>query len=142
MQELTGSLHKATSALTAELGREPTIPELAARVGAEVEEVVSALDAAEAYSAASLDLPVGQDPDSASLGEMLGGEDPGFELAVDREVLRGLLAELSARDKRILLLRFFRGMTQTEIGEELGVSQMQVSRLIARILSELRAGFG
>lgn len=141
MQELTGSLHKAMSALTAELGREPTIAELAARVGVETEEVVEALDAAEAYSTASLDLPVSQDQDSASVGDTIGGDDPGFELAVDREVLRGLVGGLGARDKRILLLRFFRGMTQAEIGEELGVSQMQVSRLITRILEQLREGF-
>ena len=142
LQELTGSLHKATDALTAELGREPTVGELAVRLNVETEEIVEALDAADAYSTASLDHPVGQDDDSASLGEMLGGEDPGFELAVDREVLRGLVGELNARDKRILLMRFFRGMTQAEIGEELGVSQMQVSRLITRILGQLRAGFG
>jgi RNA polymerase sigma-B factor len=141
MQELTGSLHKATEALTTELGREPTIVELAARVGVETEELVEALDAAEAYSTASLDHPVGQEEDAASLGEMLGGEDPGFELAVDREVLRHLIADLCERDKRILLLRFFRGRTQSEIGEELGVSQMQVSRLSTRILGELRDGF-
>ena len=141
MQELTGSLHKATEALTTELGREPTILELAARVGVETEELVEALDAAEAYSTASLDHPVGQDEDAASLGELLGAEDPGFELAVDREVLRRLIVDLGERDKRILLLRFFRGRTQAEIGEELGVSQMQVSRLITRILGQLRDGF-
>ena len=97
MQELTGSLHKAMSALTAELGREPTIAELAARVGVETEEVVEALDAAEAYSTASLDLPVSQDQDSASVGDTIGGDDPGFELAVDREVLRGLVGGLGAQ---------------------------------------------
>jgi RNA polymerase sigma-B factor len=141
MQELTGSLHKAMGALTSKLGREPTVAELAAHVGVEAEEVIEALDAAEAYSTASLDLPVGQDQDSASVGDLIGGDDPGFELAVDREVLRGLVGGLSARDKRILLLRFFRGMTQSEIGEELGISQMQVSRLITRILNQLRDGF-
>jgi RNA polymerase sigma-B factor len=141
MQELTGSLHRATEALTTELGREPTIVELAARVGVETEELVQVLDAAEAYSTASLDHPVNQNEDAASLGEMLGGEDPGFELAVDREVLRGLITDLDERDKRILLLRFFRGRTQTEIGEELGVSQMQISRLITSILGRLRDGF-
>jgi RNA polymerase sigma-B factor len=142
MQELTGALHKAAEALAPELGRAPTIAELAARLGIETEEAVEALDASEAYHTASLDRPIGTQEDAACLGELLGHEDPGFELTVDREVLRGLVEELDERDKRILLLRFFRGLTQTEIGEELGISQMQVSRLIARILGALRAGFG
>jgi RNA polymerase sigma-B factor len=141
MQELTGALHRATHALTAELGRAPSIKELCERVDAEEDEVIEACDASEAYTTASLDHPVGPDPEGASLGDMLGADDPGYELAVDREVLRGLILGLDERDKRILLMRFFRGMTQAEIGEELGVSQMQVSRLITRILDGLRAGF-
>ncbi len=142
MQELTGAMHKAVDVLTTELGRPPTVPELAERLGVETEEAVAALDAAEAYSTASLDRPVGTDEDGASVGELIGDEDPGYELAVNRETLRGLVGKLGERDKRILLLRFFRGLTQAEIGEELGISQMQVSRLIARILGELRSGFG
>jgi RNA polymerase sigma-B factor len=142
MQELTGALHKATDALASELGREPTVAELAERVGVGSDEIVEALDAADAYSTASLDHPVADDEDSASLGEMIGGDDPGFELTDDREVLRLLVAELCERDKRILLLRFFRGRTQAEIGEELGISQMQVSRLLTKILNNLRDGFG
>jgi RNA polymerase sigma-B factor len=144
MQELTGAMHKAAETLATELGRAPTIAELAARLGIETEEAVEALDASEAYHTASLDRPIGMgtEEDGACLGELLGHEDPGFELTVDREVLRGLVEELGERDKRILLLRYFRGLTQTEIGEELGISQMQVSRLIARILGALRAGFG
>jgi RNA polymerase sigma-B factor len=141
MQELTGALHKGRDALIAELGREPSIMELAEHVGAEPDEVVEALDAAEAYNTASLDHPVGDDQEGASLGDLMGGDDPGFELTENREVLRALVAKLGERDKRILLLRFFRGRTQAEIGEELGVSQMQVSRLITRILHDLRAGF-
>ncbi|HEX4792004.1 MAG TPA: SigB/SigF/SigG family RNA polymerase sigma factor [Actinospica sp.] len=141
MQELTGALHKAVDVLTVELGRGPTIAELAVRLGAGPDEVVEALDAAEAYTTASLDHPVGHERDGASLGEMIGGDDPGFALTEDREVLRVLVGELCERDKRILLLRFFRGMTQAEIGEELEISQMQVSRLIARILGQLREGF-
>ena len=79
--------------------------------------------------------------DVRMLGEMLGDQDPAFDLMIDRQVLKGLVAGLGERDKRILLMRYFRGMTQTEIGVELGVSQMQVSRLLTRILTELRAGF-
>jgi RNA polymerase sigma-B factor len=144
MQELTGAMHKAADALTAELGRGPSLTELAERLGVETEELIEALDASEAYRTASLDRPIGRESaeGGASLGEMIGDEDPGFDLAVDREVLRGLVDELGERDKRILLMRFFRGMTQSEIGEQLGISQMQVSRLIAKILARLRDGFG
>ena len=144
MQELTGAMHKAVDALTVDLGRPPTVKELAASMGISTEELVETLDASEAYSTASLDRPIAHDgdEDGACLGEMIGGEDPGFEQAVDHEVLRGLVDELGERDRRILLMRFFRGMTQTEIGERLGISQMQVSRLIAKILARLRAGFG
>jgi RNA polymerase sigma-B factor len=144
MQELTGAMHKAADVLTAELGRAPSLPELAERLEVGTEELVEALDASEAYNTASLDRPVGSEgaEDGASLGEMLGDDDPGYELAVDREVLRGLVGQLGERDRRILLMRYFRGMTQSEIGERLGVSQMQVSRLIAKILATLRTGFG
>jgi RNA polymerase sigma-B factor len=141
MQELTGAMHRAADALTAELGRGPSLRELAERLGVEVDELVEALDASEAYRTSSLDHPVGREPDGACLGEMIGGEDPGYELAVNREVLRGLVDELGERDRRILSMRFFDGMTQSQIGDELGVSQMQVSRLIAKILAQLRSGF-
>jgi RNA polymerase sigma-B factor len=142
MQEVTGALHKAADEMTAESGRAPTIPELAERLGTSRDEIVEALDASEAYRTASLDHPAGVEPDGASLGELMGENDPGFDLAVDLEVLRGLVSGLVERDKRILLMRYFRNMTQSEIGEELGISQMQVSRLITRILGELRVGFG
>ena len=142
MQELSGALRKATDALTHDLGREPTIAELAERLGAEPEEIVEAIDAAGAYTTASLDHPVNTAEQGASLLEFMGEEDSRFEAVIDRQVLVDLLAKLGERDKRILLMRYFRGMTQAEIGTELGVSQMQVSRLLSRILRELRAGFG
>ncbi|HET9172350.1 MAG TPA: SigB/SigF/SigG family RNA polymerase sigma factor [Actinospica sp.] len=142
MQELTGAMHKASDVLTAQLGRSPSLPELAERLGVEVDELVEAIDASEAYRTASLDRPVGRDPDSASLGDLMGDEDPGYDLAVDREVLRGLVEELEERDRHILSMRFFDGLTQSQIGDKLGISQMQVSRLIAKILANLRAGFG
>ena len=142
LQELSGALRKAIEAMVSELGREPTVLELAERLEATEEEIVEAIDASEAYSTASLDHPVGEEPDGALLGEMLGDQDPAFDLMIDRQVLKGLVADLGERDKRILLMRYFRGMTQSEIGAELGVSQMQVSRLLTRILSQLRVGFG
>ena len=142
MQELSSALRKVTEALTQELGRSPSVAELADRVKATPEEVIEAMDAASAYTTASLDRPVRVDAaEGASLAEFVGGEDPRFEAVVNREVLKPLLAKLGERDKRILMMRFFRGMTQSQIGEELHVSQMQVSRLLTRILEDLRAGF-
>jgi RNA polymerase sigma-B factor len=82
------------------------------------------------------------DAEAAPLAGFLGREDSRFDAVVDREVLKTLLAKLGERDKRILVMRFFRGMTQSEIGEQLQVSQLQVSRLLTRVLEELRVGFG
>lgn len=142
MQELSSALRKATEQLTHDLGRSPTVAELAERLKADPEEITEALDATEAYTTASLDRPVRMESASATLTDFLGDDDPRFDAVVNREVLKPLLARLGERDKRILLMRFFRGMTQSEIGNQLGVSQMQVSRLLSRILDELRAGFG
>lgn len=140
MQELTTALRSATERLTRELGRSPSVAEVAEALGVDPEEIAEALDAAEAYTAASLDRPVGGAPEGATLGELMGGDDVRLDAVVDRESLKPLLAKLDPRDKQILMMRFFRGMTQSQIGDELGVSQMQVSRLLTRILSELRAG--
>jgi RNA polymerase sigma-B factor len=97
------------------------------------------LRATEAYTAGSLDHP-GRADGGGTVADFLGEEDPRFDAVINRAALKLLLAKLGERDKRILLMRFFRGMTQAEIGEELHVSQMQVSRLLTRILGELRAG--
>jgi RNA polymerase sigma-B factor len=140
MQELTTALRRATEQLTGELGRSPSVAELAEVLNVDPEEIADALDAAEAYTAASLDRPAGNEPDGATVGELVGAEDIRFDAVVNRESLKPLLAKLDERDKRILMMRFFRGMTQAQIGDQLGVSQMQVSRLLTRILSELRAG--
>lgn len=140
MQELSLALHGAPAEqLERRLGRSPTIAELAEHLGAQPEEIVEAFDASAAYSATSLERPlVPGDEQGASLGETLGGDDDAYEWVVDREALKPLLAALPEKDKRILLMRFFRGMTQSQIGTELGVSQMQVSRYLTRILSTLR----
>ncbi|GAA2033989.1 hypothetical protein GCM10009839_38130 [Catenulispora yoronensis] len=141
MQELSLSVRAAEEELTQQLGSPPSAAQIAARLNLSADEVADAYEAVAAHSTASLDVPVSMsDGDGASLGELLGDEDPGFDKVVDREALRPLLAQLSARDKRILLMRFFRNMSQAQIGEELGVSQMQVSRLLSRILAGLREG--
>ena len=141
MQELSAQLRKATETLGQSLGRSPTVGELAEHLGAEPAEIIDAMDARAAHSTVSLDLPVdGGSARPTPLQDLIGAEDDSFDGVVNRETLKLLLAELAERDKQILLMRFFRGMTQSEIAGELGVSQMQVSRLLARILSRLRAG--
>jgi len=143
MQELSAAIRVAEVNLSQDLGRPPTVDEIAAKLETTTEEVVDALDAAQAYNTASLDVPVAMsDGEGATLGELLGEEDPALGMVVDREALRPLLAELDEREKRILLMRFFRGMTQSQIGAELGVSQMQVSRLLTQILGRLREAVG
>jgi RNA polymerase sigma-B factor len=142
MQELSVGMRKATELLTHDLGRSPTVAELARELDATVEEMTEALGASEAYNVASLDRPMGEEEDRDALGAMIGRPDARFDAVVDREALKPLLAKLAERDKRILMMRFFRGMTQNEIAAEIGVSQMQISRLITRILKDLRAGLG
>lgn len=113
--------------------------ELAEHLRADPGELVEAYEASRAHSAASLDATVVTgDGAGAALGDLIGDEDPAIEKVVDREALKEAVKRLSDRDRRILLMRFFRGMTQAEIGAELGVSQMQVSRLLTQILARLR----
>jgi RNA polymerase sigma-B factor len=143
MQELSAALRHARESMAHELGRDPTVSELADRLDASTEEIVNAMDASAVYNASSLDVPVGlSDGDGATLGELIGADDPAYGQVIDREALKPVLAELDERDTRILLLRYFRNMSQTEIGEEIGVSQMQVSRLLTRILGRLRSALG
>ena len=141
VQENALAVRAAERELTQELGHPPSAAEIAHRLELSADEVAEAYEAGAAHHAASLDVPTAMsDGDGASLGDLIGDDDPGFELVVNREALKPLLAELSPRDKRILLMRFFRNMSQVQIAEELGVSQMQVSRLLSRILGGLRQG--
>jgi RNA polymerase sigma-B factor len=141
VQENALAVRAAERDLAQQLGHPPSAAEIARRLDLSADEVAEAYEAGAAHHAASLDVPTSMsDGDGASLGELLGDDDPGFELVVHREALKPLLAELSTRDKRILLMRFFRNMSQVQIAEELGVSQMQVSRLLSRILGDLRHG--
>ena len=141
VQEHALAVRAAERELTQELGHAPSAAEIGRRLDLSADEVAEAYDAGIAHHAASLDVPVAlSDGDGASLGDLLGDDDPGFDLVVKREALKPLLAELGTRDKRILLMRFFRNMSQTQIADELGVSQMQVSRLLSQILRRLREG--
>ena len=140
LQELKLSLTKATSELSQKNGRSPTVAELAGHLGLTEEEILEGLESANAYSAVSLDAPDGGDDDSPAVADSLGMMDDALEGVEYRESLKPLLEQLPAREKRILLLRFFGNMTQSQIASELGISQMHVSRLLARTLAQLRTG--
>jgi RNA polymerase sigma-B factor len=140
LQELRLSLTAATAELTQELGRAPTVAELSDRLGLSPDLVIEGLESANAYNTLSLDAPDQNEADATTVLDGLGGEDEALESVEYRESLKPLLAQLDTREKRILTLRFFRGMTQSQIAEEIGISQMHVSRLLARTLTELRAG--
>jgi len=140
LQELKLSLTKATSELSQKNGRSPTVAELAGHLGLTEEEILEGLESANAYSAVSLDAPDGGDDDSPAVADSLGMMDDALEGVEYRESLKPLLEQLPAREKKILLLRFFGNMTQSQIASELGISQMHVSRLLARTLAQLRTG--
>ena len=137
LQEMQAVISQAVSDLGQELGRSPTVAELAKRAGLSEEEIIEGLESANAYSPLSLDAP---DPagEVGAVIEQLGDYDDALDAVVDRETVKPLLDQLDARAKKILLLRFFRNMTQSQIAEELGISQMHVSRLLSRTLAELR----
>jgi RNA polymerase sigma-B factor len=140
LQELKLSLAKATSELSQKNGRAPTVAELAQHLEMSEEDVLEGLESANAYSAVSLDAPDTGDDDSPAVADSLGTTDDSLEGVEYRESLKPLLEKLPPREKKILLLRFFGNMTQSQIAAELGISQMHVSRLLARTLAQLREG--
>ena len=140
LQELKLSLTKAISELSQREGRAPTVAELAAFLKMSEEEVLEGLESANAYSTVSLDAPDSGDDDAPAVADSLGIVDDSLEGVEYRESLKPLLERLPPREKRILLLRFFGNMTQSQIATELGISQMHVSRLLARTLAQLREG--
>ncbi len=139
LQELRLELRGASAELTAELGRTPSDAELARRVQVSEDDVRAARQADLAFQAASLDSPVTTEDGSASLGDLLGDEDSQLEHVIDMQAVWAHWSELPDREQRLLLMRFYGNMTQSEIGEQLGISQMHVSRLQAEALSYLRA---
>jgi len=138
IQELQGQISRTSADLAHQLGRSARPSEVAASLGVDVESVIEALAVDGAFTPASLDVPVGEEG-SASLGDLIGGEDHDLMRAETRLMLGPVVRRLGARDRRILELRFFEGWTQEQIARDIGVTQMQVSRLLARILSDLRA---
>ena len=139
IQELCLELNRSIEALTHDLGRSPTVPELAAATDASEADVIEALDAAESYWVASLDAPT---VDGGTVGSHVGGADLGLEAVERRASLSPHLEQLPARERQILQLRFVDGLTQTEIAEHVGLSQMHVSRLLKASLASLRAAYG
>ena len=140
-QELVLKVSEALGTLPAKLGRSPRPRDLAKAVGAPVEEVLEAMEAATAYEATSLDAPrPGQEEDGLwTFADSLAAEDPGYERVEIGDTLRGTLSALPDRERLILRLRFERDMTQAEIADLIGVSQMHVSRLLRRSLDRLSA---
>ncbi|GGU62874.1 RNA polymerase sigma factor [Streptomyces albospinus] len=140
LQELRLDLAKAGDELAQKLDRAPTVKELAERLGITNDEVVEGMAASNAYTASSLDAQPEEDDSEGALADRIGYEDHGLEGIEYVESLKPLIAELPPRDRKILSLRFVANMTQSEIGDELGISQMHVSRLLSRTLVRLRKG--
>jgi RNA polymerase sigma-B factor len=140
LQEQAMAVEKAADALERELGRSPTVDELAQRAGLDAEEVLEAREALSARMSTSLSSPVrGQDDDELDLGSRLGHEDEGFAVAENRATLTALSRVLTGREREIVRLRFEQDMTQAEIGKLVGLSQMHVSRILRAAVEKLRA---
>jgi RNA polymerase sigma-B factor len=144
MQERALEVNRAVTELSRELGRSPTPTELAQATELTHEEVLEAMEAATAYDSVSLEAPRNgsEESDAEEFVNTLGGEDPGYELAEYTATLAPELRALPERDRLVRHLRFVEDLTQSEIAEQIGVSQMHVSRLIRRALEKLRAGVG
>jgi RNA polymerase sigma-B factor len=140
LQERALAVSRHADRLSAELGRSPTVDELAVALDCTVEQAVEAIDAAENYQLTSLDATVAhEDEEGCALGEMLGDEDGGFELAEERQALITSWARLSDLERQVLGLRLVQGLTQREISRQIGYSQMHVSRLLRRSMVSLNS---
>jgi len=144
LQELHVDLTKAKEELATRLDRRPTVSELAEHLSLSEDEIVEGLIASNGYAAGSLDTPGGSNDDGAgsapAYADILGESDPAIELLEDLHALAPLLGQLDDRERHIIELRFGQEKTQSQIGEELGISQMHVSRLLTRTLKKLRTG--
>jgi RNA polymerase sigma-B factor len=138
LQELRLGLRSATADLTSQLGRMPTDSEIAQQLAISEDDVQAAKKADQAFQAASLDSPLTSQDGTASLGDTLGDDDPELERLIDMEAVWSHWDGLPDREQQLLLMRFYGNMTQAEIGEQLGISQMHVSRLLTVALSYLR----
>ena len=139
LQELNVQLSRLVEQLTVQLARSPTIPELAKAAGVEEEQVLEALESGRAYTSLSLSVGGGGGDDDLDPLESLGTEEHQYEVSEDRAVLAPGFRVLDERERHILQLRFFDGLTQSQIAQQVGISQMHVSRLIRRSLEKIRA---
>jgi len=137
-QELYLEISRLIPTMAQELGRSPSVSDLADRLGISESEVLAGIDCGQAHTARSLSTPVGAD-DGAVLSDVIGAPDERLESVADRQALHEALADVPMRERQILMLRFFANMTQSEIADRVGVSQMHVSRLLTRTLADLRA---
>jgi RNA polymerase sigma-B factor len=137
LQELALRLTDSVRELSQELGRSPSIAEIAQRLEISEELVLEAMEASRSYTASSLDAPADEETGASRFERVLGGEDRGFEAVDQQMTVDYLLSTLSERDRTIVTLRFFDNLTQSEIAERVGISQMHVSRLLARALDAL-----
>jgi RNA polymerase sigma-B factor len=142
LQQLVSDLAKATEELSHELGRSPTIHELATACSVDDGDILEAMEAGRNYRSTSLDALSAKDTDGSSIGVERGEDDEELSLAEDRVALSPNVRRLPPRQQRVLALRFVEGLTQSEIARCIGVSQMQVSRLLSAALSSLREAYG
>jgi RNA polymerase sigma-B factor len=139
LQERALSVGRATEKLSATLGRSPTPAEVAEEIGCRIEDVLEASEAASTYETASLDAPYSREADEpAALGDMVGTEDGGYSLVATRDAVADTWGSLAEVEREVVRLRFVNDLTQREIGDRIGFSQMHVSRLLRRALQQLR----
>ena len=139
LQELALRVDRATDRLVHQLGRAPTASEIADDLGVTIEQVLEAHEAAAAYRADSLDRPGSDDDqDATRVVDTLGGDEPGYRQAEDSATVESMVSVLSDREREILRLRFVEDLTQSEIGDRMGLSQMHISRLLRRAIAQLR----
>ena len=137
-QELALKVQRAKEKLATKTGRSPTVHELSQYMELSIEEVLEGLEAAAAHHSTSLEAPRdGGDGEAGTLAESFGVEDAGFELVEDRAAVAAAMHLLSDRERHVVMLRFFADRTQTEIAEEIGVTQMQISRILRRAIARL-----
>ncbi len=140
LQELSLEIERCRGELGHDLGRPPTVGEIAERVGVTEETVLEGMEAAGMYRSGSLDATIGGDEEGATVGDRVAVPDEELSTSDERLMLRELLGELPIRERRIVYLRYFEGLTQGEIADQIGISQMHVSRLLSRSLEQLGAG--
>ncbi len=140
LKEMKLEVTRVAGRLTQELGRSVTNADLADHLGVTEDEIRECQASARAYSALSLSAPLGVEDADSTLADVMGGADKGMESVEDRESLRPLIEELPSRQRSIIAMRFYGNMTQSQIAERMGISQMHVSRLLTRSLAQLRAG--